>query len=273
MGQQMLGRLLDCACNDLTKVDVRDRAVFYYKLLQCDPKKAEKIVACPKISINSFVNIEEREVTEKIFKEFNTLSVVYKKPAELFINVDEPKEEEEDNEDDEEEDEEDEEEEEEEEEYEEEEDANEPAAAQDNAMGDMLFDNNNAQQEEPEEEEERMALNPNAQCASKLFQKIWKSTKDRVQKIEKRLKDENGCNDFEQLVNNAHFKTMAAAPNGRKRKFYFYAQEADNDNLHSLEVNINLDSLTVKIVVKGQSDFYQDVGQYFCYTLNSILAD
>jgi len=26
--QQMLGRLLHCACNDLTKVDVRDRAVF-----------------------------------------------------------------------------------------------------------------------------------------------------------------------------------------------------------------------------------------------------
>merc|ERR1712039_97362 len=154
-----------------------------------------------------------------------TLSVVYKKPAELFINVDEPKEEEED-----------EEEEEEEEEYEEEEDANEPAAAQGNAMGDMLFDNNAQQQEEEEEEaEERMALNPNAQCASKLFQKIWKSTKDRVQKIERRLKDENGCNDFEQLVNNAHFKTMAAAPNGRKRKFYFYAQEADNDNLHFLE--------------------------------------
>merc|ERR1712176_1544369 len=128
--QQMLGRLLDCACNDLTKVDVRDRAVFYYKLLQCDPKKAEKIVACPKISINSFVNIEEREVTEKIFKEFNTLSVVYKKPAELFINVDEPKEEDEDNEGDEEEDDEEEEEEDEEEEYEEEEDANEPAATQ-----------------------------------------------------------------------------------------------------------------------------------------------
>merc|ERR1712232_1410114 len=137
-------------------------------------KKAEKIVACPKISINSFVNIEEREVTEKIFKEFNTLSVVYKKPAELFINVDEPKEEDED---------------EEEEEYEEEEEEEDAPAEEDNAMGDMLFDNN-----KQEEEEQRMALNPNAQCASKLFQKIWKGTKDRVEKIEKRLKNENGCN-------------------------------------------------------------------------------
>merc|ERR1712232_1281264 len=214
-------------------------------------KKAEKIVACPKISINSFVNIEEREVTEKIFKEFNTLSVVYKKPAELFINVDEPK-----DEDDDEEEEVDENEEEEEEEYEEEEEEEDAPAEEDNAMGDMLFDNN-----KQEEEEQRMALNPNAQCASKLFQKIWKGTKDRVEKIEKRLKNENGCNDFEQLVNNAHFKTMAAAPNGRKRKFYFYAQEGDNDNLHFIEVNINLDTLKVKITVKGQSDLYQDVGQ------------
>merc|ERR1712176_1194377 len=62
-----------------------------YKLLKADARKAEKIVNCPKISINSFVNVEERQVTEKIFNEFNTLSVVYKKPAELFINVDEPK--------------------------------------------------------------------------------------------------------------------------------------------------------------------------------------
>jgi len=224
-------------------------------------------VSCPKISINSFENIEEREVTEKIFKEFNTLSVVYKKPAELFINVDEPKEEDEDENEDE-----DEEVDEEEEEYEEEEEEDAAAAEEDNAMGDMLFDNNQQQQEE-DEQEQRMALNPNAQCASKLFQKIWKGTKDRVEKIEKRLKNENGCNDFEQLVNNAHFKTMAAAPNGRKRKFYFYAQEGDNDNLHFIEVNINLDTLKVKITVKGQSDFYQDVGQYFCYTLNSILAD
>merc|ERR1712173_241627 len=161
-------------------------------------------------------------------------------------------------------------EEEEEEEYEEEEEEEEnaPAAAQD----DMLLIDNNQQQQE-EEEEQGIKLNPNAQCASKLFQKIWKGTKDRVEKIEKRLKNEEGCNEFEQLVNNAHFKTMAAAPNGRKRKFYFYAQEGDNENLHFFEVNINLDTLKVKIIVKGQSDFYQDVGQYFCYTLNSILAD
>merc|ERR1712129_391696 len=122
-----------------------------------------------------------------------------------------------------------------------------------------------------EEQQQQMQLNPNVQCASKLFQKIWKSTKDRVEKIEKRLKTEDGCNSFEQIVNNAHFKTMAAAPNGRKRKFYFYAQE--NESLHVIEVNINLDTLKVKITIKGQSDAYRDVGKYFCYTLNSILAD
>merc|ERR1712228_215168 len=88
---------------------------FYYKLLKYDAIKAQKIVNCPKISVNSFVNIEERALTDKIFNEFNTLSVIYKKPAELFINNDEKESEDEKEEDDEEEDEEDDDEEEEEE--------------------------------------------------------------------------------------------------------------------------------------------------------------
>merc|ERR1712228_339034 len=141
-----------------------------------------------------------------------------------------------------------------------------------NAMDDMLDLGISSNQNVQSKAEERMRLKPNAQCTSKLFQKIWKGTKDRVQKLEKQLVSEEECNSFEQIVNNAHFKTMAAAPNGRKRKFYFYAQESDNDSLHFLEVNINLDTLKVKITIKGQSDLYQDVGQYFCYTLNSILA-
>ena len=280
--QMMLGRLLQSACSDTTKVDVRDRAVFYYKLLKYDPIKAEKIVNCPKISVNSFVNIEERAMSEKIFNEFNTLSVIYKKPAELFINAEDVKSEEED--DGEEDDEEEEDEEEEVEEDDEEEDGKEEeedavngggdvVADVTNAMGDMLdLGMSPAQPRQEKREEPNMRLRANAQCTSKLFQKIWKGTKDRVQKLEKTLGSENECSEFEQIVNNAHFKTMAAAPNGRKRKFYFYAQESDNDNLHFLEVNINLDTLKVKITVKGQSDLYQDVGQYFCYTLNSILA-
>merc|ERR1712129_672427 len=175
--------------------------------------------------------------------------------AELFINVDEPKTDDEEEEEEEEQNEDVEAE----EEYEEEEEEEEVVEQDD--MLSIAVDN----------KQEQMQLNPNVQCASKLFQKIWKSTKDRVEKVEKRLKTEDGCNSFEQIVNNAHFKTMAAAPNGRKRKFYFYAQE--NESLHFLEVNINLDTLKVKITIKGQSDAYRDVGKYFCYTLNSILAD
>jgi len=59
--------------------------VLYYRLLKYDVAKAEAVVRCPKVSVNSFVDPGEEDLTDKIFDEFNTLSVIYKKPAELFI--------------------------------------------------------------------------------------------------------------------------------------------------------------------------------------------
>merc|ERR1719410_930496 len=55
------------------------------RLLKYDVAKAEAVVRCPKVSVNSFVDPGEEDLTDKIFDEFNTLSVIYKKPAELFI--------------------------------------------------------------------------------------------------------------------------------------------------------------------------------------------
>eukprot|EP00466_Bigelowiella_natans_P000808 jgi/Bigna1/88218/estExt_fgenesh1_pg.C_290095 len=47
--QKMLGRLLDQAISDSNQVDVRDQALFYYRLLRHDPHEAARIVNCEKV--------------------------------------------------------------------------------------------------------------------------------------------------------------------------------------------------------------------------------
>jgi len=145
-------------------------------------------------------------------------------------------------------------------------------------MGDMLgFGGGNAQpqqqQTQVEEPSMRGRLKESPVCTSKQFQKLWKGTKDRVLTEQRTLSSEEAAAQFEELANAANFKTMASAPKGRKLKFYFYAQERESaQSLHFVECNINLDSLSLKLTVKGTSDLYADVAQFFLYSVNRALS-
>ncbi|TMW59989.1 hypothetical protein Poli38472_000031 [Pythium oligandrum] len=88
--QSMLGRLLQGAINDSNHQDVRDRALLYYRLLERQPtEQAAAIVSQFKVDedITVFAEMTETDLQEKLFQEFNTLSVVYNKPSELFISA------------------------------------------------------------------------------------------------------------------------------------------------------------------------------------------
>ena len=73
-----MGRLLEACIEDTTKVDVRDRALLYYRLLKADVHECARVVNCPKTAVEgSFAESMELELQEQLFKEFNTLSVIY----------------------------------------------------------------------------------------------------------------------------------------------------------------------------------------------------
>ncbi|XP_051129481.1 beta-adaptin-like protein A [Andrographis paniculata] len=66
--------------------DVRSRALFYYRLLKYDISVAERIVNPPKQAVSVFADIQSSEIKDRIFDEFNSLSVVYQKPSYMFVN-------------------------------------------------------------------------------------------------------------------------------------------------------------------------------------------
>jgi len=84
--QKMLGQVLQAAIDEESDTDIHDRALLFYRLLQEDSAKAKAIINCPKGAVQNFLDEMDKETKEAIFKEFNSLSVLYRKPARLFIN-------------------------------------------------------------------------------------------------------------------------------------------------------------------------------------------
>jgi len=92
--QSMLGRLFEKVLSeDMQHVGVRDEGLFYYRLLQRGPEVAKSIVGDAQNENFEAMEAEEfgsSETREKIFNEFNTLSVLYNKPATRFLTKIEP---------------------------------------------------------------------------------------------------------------------------------------------------------------------------------------
>ncbi|KAL3633462.1 hypothetical protein CASFOL_022224 [Castilleja foliolosa] len=83
--QRTLGAALAAGLADFHQ-DVRDRALFYYRLLQYDVSVAERIVNPPKQAVSVFADTQSSEIKDRIFDEFNSLSVVYQKPSYMFTD-------------------------------------------------------------------------------------------------------------------------------------------------------------------------------------------
>uniref|UniRef100_A0A0D9V347 Beta-adaptin-like protein n=1 Tax=Leersia perrieri TaxID=77586 RepID=A0A0D9V347_9ORYZ len=83
--QMALGATLAAGLAD-THQDVHDRALFYYRLLQYDPAVAERVVNPPKQAVSVFADTQSSEIKDRIFDEFNSLSVVYQKPSYMFTD-------------------------------------------------------------------------------------------------------------------------------------------------------------------------------------------
>ncbi|KAK0572494.1 hypothetical protein LWI29_032332 [Acer saccharum] len=83
--QKALGAALSAGLADFHQ-DVHDRALFYYRLLQYNVSVAESVVNPPKQAVSVFADTQSSEIKDRIFDEFNSLSVVYQKPSYMFTD-------------------------------------------------------------------------------------------------------------------------------------------------------------------------------------------
>ncbi|XP_010254119.1 PREDICTED: beta-adaptin-like protein A isoform X2 [Nelumbo nucifera] len=83
--QKALGAALAAGLAD-SHQDVHDRALFYYRLLQYNVNVTERVVDPPKQAVSVFADTQSSEIKDRIFDEFNSLSVVYQKPSYMFTD-------------------------------------------------------------------------------------------------------------------------------------------------------------------------------------------
>ncbi|XP_039018107.1 beta-adaptin-like protein A isoform X2 [Hibiscus syriacus] len=83
--QSALGAALAAGVADFHQ-DVHDRALFYHRILRYNVSVAERVVNPPKQAVSVFADTQSSEIKDRIFEEFNSLSVLYQKPSYMFID-------------------------------------------------------------------------------------------------------------------------------------------------------------------------------------------
>jgi len=246
--QATLGRLLEFCVDEEEHQDVHDRALLYYRLLQSNFDEAKRIVGNPKDVVAAFAETEDLEGSE-VFKEFNTLSVIYRQPSKLFVEQVAP--------------------------------YNAVGVADSGAefdpaaepgggvllggagggggggpVGDLLgggmFSAGNAPAE--------MQLNPDPKISPQSFEQKW-TTLEISLLIKDILKTVPTAVQFEQLMGAAKIRTLAVQPpqNGLT-KFYMFAQELGTENYHLLEVVVDIATRCLTATFK--SDAAEHAGDF-----------
>ena len=71
--------------NNGVDAHMKQRAYFIYRLMQKDMAKAQELALSNNGTFTEFFEDKNDEVRERLFQEFNSLSVVYQKPSERFL--------------------------------------------------------------------------------------------------------------------------------------------------------------------------------------------
>jgi len=83
--QPILGKIFELILNNYKDVDLRDRVYYYYNLMKKDINLAEYIICGQPNVVDYYYSEFDDDYIDQIFTEFNSLSIIYRKPEEKFI--------------------------------------------------------------------------------------------------------------------------------------------------------------------------------------------
>jgi AP-4 complex subunit beta-1 len=83
--QPILGKIFQLILNNYKDVDLRDRVYYYYNLMKKDINLAEYIICGQPNVVDYYYSEFDDDYIDQIFAEFNSLSIIYRKPEEKFI--------------------------------------------------------------------------------------------------------------------------------------------------------------------------------------------
>lgn len=81
----MITQLLTMATEECLNPDLRDRAYIYWRLLSTDPEVTKQVVLGEKPTISDDAGMIDSQILDKLIEQLASLSSIYHKPAESFI--------------------------------------------------------------------------------------------------------------------------------------------------------------------------------------------
>ncbi|KAJ7388934.1 AP-4 complex subunit beta-1 [Desmophyllum pertusum] len=250
--QDMLGRLLKFCVDEESHMDVHDRALLYYRLLKTNAKEAERVVCgsnSKPVTNPSNLNTNMPNSKELLFKEFNTLSIIYGQPSVHFISQTIP--------------------------YikglpytqekeagdervlhhQEELEAEEPIlppSGQHLTVGNLLGEDvGNEQQDEEREEEDVLELSDHPALTPAQFEQKWKSLPQSSCWEEAMARLPSTPEEFQQHFSENKVAVIASSPPGQSiQKYFFYAQQASEESFFLVEAVIDVTTELLRIVTK-----------------------
>jgi len=268
--QEMLGRLLQYSGDEEEHMDVRDRAMMYYRLLKVDVKKAEKVVCCT-LDHKWTSTLSEKKQSKDHLKEFDTLAVVYGQPSVNFIsqtipyikgrpfteaeftpdsdteetfasqmhdrskNVPTPE-----------------------------------GAAAEVIIGDLLGGDLDVATQE-QEPESPIRLNPQAVLSPEMFEQKWKALPERGSLFIQLNAVPATCNEMQQTMQICNILLMASGVAQQTlQKYFFYAQKIPEEEFYLVETVIDTKTGTLKAVFKA--DELSDTTSFVEHFKQSLLG-
>eukprot|EP01132_Coremiostelium_polycephalum_P009180 gene9180-11254_t len=232
----LLKRVIQECSNFNLDSELHDLTLFYYRLLLLDIKKAASIIDSKNIkNITSFVEDEVFEIRDKIFEEFDTLSVLYGKHSSSYLNQEKNSKsliitKETTN-------------------TQQHQDQKNVEEKKEN-VPQLLIENIDSINLNEPVQQDLFNLEPSPELSPELFQEIWLELKSFDKEIQ--LKSFPNTTDMENSFLNQGIICLASGSVDDQTKMYFYAQQQQTGNLFLIEIVIDEKSLLMNLSFKSQ---------------------
>ncbi|KAJ3439456.1 ap-4 complex subunit beta-1 [Anaeramoeba flamelloides] len=237
--KKMLGVILHEATENSNEPDVIDRGLFYYRLISTDINKTKSIVLSEKENFTCFTENDPLELFEILMDEFNTFSVVYKKPYEQFKRIIHKNEEEEEEEDD--------------------DSSTDSSSFSEEELLDQIQQNVNgldinqqnqsqSQNQQNSQEEQEIELEPKFNLEPSEFQNKWMNSSHNLN-FDFELDEELDKDSFEEILKENNFQVMASGLIQSTIKIFCYGKDISNNQIGLFQLLIT--GVNVKLNAKG----------------------
>ena len=260
--QPILGKIFQMILTNYKDVDLRDRTYYYYNLMKKDINTAEYIICGQPTIVDYYYSEFDDEYIDQIFAEFNTLSIIYRKPEEKFAKyIPEDFVDEEENKDD------------------DDEDLNEDKPIQNNENNNM--NNNNMNNNMNNNNMNNVQIPPISEDTLKqnfsidegTYQNLWGQYQTYVHPNYKMISDEVEVPEYVKYLESKYIFTKAYGTNNGVSTLFLFSCEASNNVIFITKLVLDANNNKIEYELKAASQDYANNYNNYLYENISPLID